>query len=65
MTKEQWQAHNESEKNNPLHDRVTCKECNKRRQTKRANLRAKAIRSAYADCGMVRVRGNLGGIYYE
>jgi hypothetical protein len=47
------------------HDNRTCPICCARRKTKRANQRAKAIRSAYADCGMTRVRGNLGGIYYE
>ncbi len=39
---------------------VTCASKNNKR-----NAAARAIRQAYADCGMVRVRGTLGGIYYE
>jgi hypothetical protein len=31
----------------------------------RRNKEARAIRQAYKDCGMVRVRGAMGGIYYE
>lgn len=29
------------------------------------NLQARLMRQAYKDCGMVRVKGNLGGVYYE
>ena len=29
------------------------------------NLRRRLIHQAYTDCGMVRVKGNLGGTYYE
>ncbi len=39
-----------------------CHACMKRM---RRNLAARAIRQAYADAGMHRVRGALGGIYYE
>jgi len=42
-----------------------CTECAARRRTKRAAANAKAIRQTYADCGMRRVRGALGGVYYE
>jgi hypothetical protein len=43
-------------------ERETCPECAARRRTLRA---ARARRQAYADLGMVRVRGSLGGTYYE
>jgi hypothetical protein len=42
-----------------------CPACAARRRTKRAAANAKAIRQAYSDCGMKRVRGALGGVYYE
>jgi len=29
------------------------------------NRAARAVRQAYSDCGMKRVRGALGGVYYE
>jgi len=62
MTKEQWFDHI---KTAGEHDRNTCPDCQARMKTRRANARAKAIRQVYADCGMVRVKGALGGIYYE
>ena len=31
----------------------------------RRNRAARSIRECYADLGMKRVRGNLGGVYYE
>jgi hypothetical protein len=42
--------------------RRVCHACRKRM---RRNVAARAIREAYADAGMHRVRGALGGIYYE
>ena len=42
-----------------------CAICKVRRQTRKQNERAKSIRQVYADCGLVRVKGALGGIYYE
>jgi len=62
MTKEQWFDHI---KTAGEHDRNNCPDCQARMKTRRANARAKAIRQVYADCGMVRVKGALGGIYYE
>ena len=37
---------------------MACPKCKK-------NAAARARRAAYADLGMKRVRGNLGGVYYE
>jgi uncharacterized protein with PIN domain len=65
MTKLQWKRHFEAVKLDPGHDFKTCPECQARLRTKRANERARAIRAAYSDLGMVRVKGNLGGVYYE
>jgi uncharacterized protein with PIN domain len=66
MTKQTWKRHFDKVKVSGVdHDFKVCPECQARLRTKRANERAKAIRAAYADLGMVRVKGNLGGIYYE
>jgi len=66
MTKLQWKRHFDSVKTGGIaHDFEVCPLCLARLKTKRANERAKAIRAAYSDLGMVRVKGNLGGIYYE
>jgi hypothetical protein len=65
MTKQEWKRHWAEVKLEPGHDFKVCRECQSRLKTKRANDRAKAIRHAYSDLGMVRVKGNLGGIYYE
>ena len=43
----------------------SCSICKERRKTKRSNDRAKAIHEAYTSCGMTRVHGALGGVYYE
>ena len=62
MTKQAWLEHR---RNTEPHDPTVCPECKARMSTRRATARAKAIRHVYADLGMVRVRGNLGGTYYE
>jgi len=62
MTREKWMEHL---KEAGEHDRSDCPDCKARRRTYRANLQAKAIRSVYDSLGMKRVRGALGGIYYE
>lgn len=36
-----------------------------RNATIRKTANARAIRQVYADCGLKRVKGALGGIYYE
>jgi len=64
MTREKWLKH-WAEVKDSGHDSRNCPECKARMRTKRANLRAKTIRAVYADLGMIRVKGNLGGIYYE
>ena len=45
--------------------RPDCPECKDRRNTRRRNQAARAKHEAYLAVGMVRVRGALGGIYYE
>jgi len=65
MTKIEWKRHWDDVKGNGDHDYRTCPQCQARLKTKRANERAGAIRAAYSDLGMIRVKGNLGGIYYE
>ena len=65
MTKAQWQAHWATVKHDNGHDYKTCPDCRARLKTKQANDRARAIRAVYSDLGRVRVKGNLGGIYYE
>ncbi len=47
------------------HLNVGCQDCKERMRTRKANQSAKAKHQAYIDAGMVRVRGALGGIYYE
>ncbi len=42
-----------------------CRECNERRKTRKAARNTRNMRHLMADMGMTRVRGNLGGIYYE
>lgn len=42
-----------------------CPECKARQRTRIATARQKAVREVYRDMGLVRVRGTLGGIYYE
>lgn len=47
-----------------------CESCDQRmangkRTTKRAQENRKAIHEAMTDLGLVRVRGALGGVYYE
>ncbi len=80
MTKEQWTEHMESDglvapsKGGSVeswraacrdHLAKSCRMCQLRSRTLRASRRVKEIRSVYADLGMVRVKGNLGGTYYE
>ena len=62
MTKEKWIEHIKLIGD---HDRNVCPECKARMKTRKANAQAKAIRQIYSDCGMKRVRGAMGGIYYE
>ena len=42
-----------------------CKECHARRKTLEAYDRRKAYDEAMHSCGLTRVRGNLGGVYWE
>lgn len=62
MTKAEWKKHfNEI----GIHDYSNCVACRKRRATKNKCIHAKALRQLYSDIGMVQVKGNLGGVYYE
>ena len=47
------------------HQREGCSVCQARRVTRRANQRARNMREAYADAGLVRAVGALGGGIYE
>jgi len=62
MSKLEWQQH--WQQVGP-HDTKTCSECAKRRKTKRANDNRKARDSALRSLGLTKVRGNLGGTYWE
>lgn len=42
-----------------------CKECKKKASLKRRREAARARHAVLESCGMTRVRGALGGIYYE
>jgi len=42
-----------------------CPDCRKRESRKRAYLRRKERESILRDCGLVKVRGALGGVYWE
>ena len=42
-----------------------CAECRARAKTRKANAGARIRREVYADLGMHRVVGALGGVYYE
>lgn len=42
-----------------------CEACLDRRKTRKANHNASARHEALTSFGLVRVRGNLGGVYYE
>jgi len=48
-----------------VHQAQGCKLCAERARTRRANKRARDRHEAYTACGLVRVRGALGGVYYE
>ena len=64
MKREDWLEHMQGKDIN-THDRTKCTICRARARTFRATEAAKAKRQVYADMGMKRVRGNLGGVYYE
>ena len=81
MTKEAWKKHIEKTDGvvRPSHggdkerwyDAVLrhiiygCRECEDRAKTKARNTDARTRRRVMADLGMVRVKRNLGGTYYE
>ena len=65
MTKLEWQIHWAEVKLNPLHDYKTCPKCQSRLKTKRKSSQAKAKRDVYRSLGMKRVKGSLGGIFWE
>jgi DNA-directed RNA polymerase subunit RPC12/RpoP len=62
MTKEQWAEHYRTV---GAHDTRECPECAARRLTKERNKAARVRHSIYTDLGMHRVKGSLGGTYYE
>lgn len=42
-----------------------CQLCADRSKTRRANMARKERDQAMRDCGLVKVKGNLGGTYWE
>jgi len=81
MTKEKWLEHAEmvTGLTSPSHGgnreawrtalaehlKNPCTECKARQRTRKANKNSRIARAVYRDLGMVRVKGNLGGIYHE
>ena len=80
MDKETWKSHIESEgvirpshggDLNAWKDKVVehlerqCGDCNDRRRTRSIARNARMRHDALTSCGLVRVKGALGGIYYE
>jgi hypothetical protein len=71
MTKLQWQEHIKAvlpydvTRSEILEHAKTCPECAKRRATQKRNAYARDRHAAYTSAGLKRVRGALGGIYYE
>lgn len=55
--REAWQAHKNA---NP-----DCPECAARRRTRKATAGRQAREEAYKSAGLVKVRGALGGVYWE
>jgi hypothetical protein len=47
------------------HQESNCRECAERRNTRNKNRWAREKHQVMVDCGLKRVRGALGGIYYE
>lgn len=66
MSKQEWLKHM---KELPLevgsHVRATCAICQARIKTRMRNQYAREQTEVYRSCGMKRVRGNLGGTYWE
>lgn len=68
MTKQAWQEHYREahgSKEAWLAARETCPECKARRRTRARSAAARGRQDAMRSCGLVKVRGNLGGIYWE
>lgn len=80
MTKEKWIEHMESEgivrpskggdvltwkETQKAHKQAGCQDCKDRMKTIRANNYAKDRHESMTSLGLVRVKGNLGGTYYE
>jgi len=47
------------------HINIGCQDCKDRMKTRKAGRAAKMKHQALVDLGLIRVRGALGGIYYE
>lgn len=71
MSKEKWMQHaaevgySAMSPEGKLAHVAGCKECKARRRTKNANNAKKWKHEAMLSCGLVRVKGALGGVYYE
>lgn len=62
MTKAQWLEHRRT---TGPHDPDSCEQCKARRKTRRANLNRRDREDVLRSCGLVKVRGALGGVYWE
>lgn len=81
MTKQAWIKHIEEERHiiladtpielwreevkNHLRQNPNCPICKARRKTKIANCNRKAREQVMRDCGLIKVKGALGGTYWE
>lgn len=57
-----WDAWQEAYRNHGAKD---CPACRAREAQIRRNRQRREIHAAHLSCGLVRVRGALGGVYYE
>jgi hypothetical protein len=62
MTKQAWMEHARTAGD---HDRKSCPQCAARRKTRASNAARTMRDEVYKSFGMVKVRGALGGTYYE
>jgi len=71
MTKEKWQAHiKQTFTTNPTKEQIVnharfCSLCQARQATKKKNEAARARHELMTSFGLIRVKGSLGGTYYE
>jgi hypothetical protein len=62
MTKQKWLEHMRAAGE---HDTHNCDQCEARRNTWAKNRAAKVRNQARRDCGLKKVRGTMGGTFWE